>query len=613
MISSEGLRPASSGRKPLGKLASRLEEVKNPWRQVSTLELSHNEAARLATDALLEHGEKEYRRVLSEERELNFLSPLEVRYITQHAAKACSPESNGTGPNDRDFGDGDAVSELTSGTYFPMMSDEEPPMLELGWPDAPARYGPSETQIYFQRDKSHNVKDLIRSLINKAKKVIALVMDVFTDVDLMCDLMEASNKRRVPVYILLDEKNLDYFTEMCSALDIQNSHLSNMRVRSVCGDTYCTKSGKKFTGQVLEKFMIIDCEEVIAGSYSFTWLSAQVHSNMVMHFSGRIADSFDREFRCLYADSQIIDCFFNPEEEGMPYYPSYQAMMAPGMGMGLGPVMGLDLLSDRQRDRVCSENSSSQSSNSVSSVKAAPGMTTNPVYKVTQSHDKKEPNNNSHLSPERRGGQTPTPPGHITPVPRVTANGVTNHSPAMDRPPPAYGQQMGIEWNKSNQADVKRSNIGGTSSKFQALGLYDHKTSLFSSSGFVPGPPNMNHNPKTQSPSPINDSKTNPKQRTAPNLFLNKFSDLFGKEKESYNFRRSPSPHGITSWGGPDLSPVEPESQQSPPPPLSPTAVMNRQDQKRMTLGHSKLDLVNQYNKMKSKQVYSRFELKSSN
>lgn len=68
---------------------------------------------------------------------------------------------------------------------------------------------------------------------------------------------------------------------------------------------------------------------------------------MVMHFSGRISDSFDREFRCLYADSQIIDCFYNPEEEGMPCYPSYQAMMAPGVGMGLGPVMGLDLLSDR--------------------------------------------------------------------------------------------------------------------------------------------------------------------------------------------------------------------------------------------------------------------------
>lgn len=73
---------------------------------------------------------------------------------------------------------------------------------------------------------------------------------------------------------------------------------------------------------------------------------------MVMHFSGRITDSFDREFRCLYADSQIIDCFYNPEEEGLPYYPSYQAIMMPGIGMGLGPVMGLDLLADRYKTVV---------------------------------------------------------------------------------------------------------------------------------------------------------------------------------------------------------------------------------------------------------------------
>lgn len=612
MISSEGLRPSSNGRKPLGKLASRLEEVKNPWRQGSTLELSHNEAARLATDALLEHGEKEYRRVLAEEREVTFLSPLEIRYITQHAAKACSD----TGPNDRDFGDGDAVSELTSGTYFPMMSDEEPPMLELGWPEPPARYGPSETQIYFQRDKSHNVKDLIRSLINKAKKVIALVMDVFTDVDLLCDLMEASNKRKVPVYILLDDKNLSSFTDMCSALDIQNSHMSHMRIRTVCGDTYCTKSGKKFTGQVLEKFMIIDCEEVIAGSYSFTWLSAHVHSNMVMHFSGRITDSFDREFRCLYADSQVIDCFFNPEDEGMPYYPAYQAML-PGMGinMGLGPVMGLDLLSDsRQRDRVCSENSSSQSSNSVSSVKAAPGMASNNIYKVTQSHDKKESNSNPHLSPERRSGQTPTNQTPITSVSRV--NGVANHSPAPERPSPVY-QPMGIEWNKPSPVDMLRSNIGGASSKFQALGLYEHKPTLFHNSSYIPANPNTNLNSKTPTPSPIPDPKLNSKHRSSSNQFLNKLSDLFlppsNKDKDSYNYRRSPSPLGPTPWGGPDLSQAEPESQQSPPPPPSPGLLMNRQDQKRMTLGHSKLDLVNQYNKMKSRNVYSRFELKSSN
>ena len=66
-------------------------------------------------------------------------------------------------------------------------------------------------------------------------QVIALVMDEFTDVDLMCDLMEASNKRRVPVYVLLDEKNVGYFTEMCTALDIQNSHLGV----SAKGDSLC--------------------------------------------------------------------------------------------------------------------------------------------------------------------------------------------------------------------------------------------------------------------------------------------------------------------------------------------------------------------------------------
>ncbi|KAL6112284.1 fam83c [Pungitius sinensis] len=596
MNSSEGLRPPVAPRKPLGKLASRLEEVKNPWRQVASLELSHNEAARLATDALLELGEKEYRRVLSEERELNFLSPAEVCYITGQAAKAAgSVSSGGDGggggagcPNERDFADGDAVSDLTSGTYFPMMSDDEPPMLELGWPDSPARYGPSETQIYFQRDKSHNVKDIIRGLINRAKKVIALVMDVFTDVDLLCDLMEASNKRKVPVYILLDEKNLEHFTDMCSALDIRSTHLSNMRIRSTCGDTYCTKSGKKFTGQVLEKFMIIDCEEVMAGSYSFTWLSAQVHSNMVMHFSGRITDSFDREFRCMYADSQIIERFACPEDEGAPYYQPYQAMMIPGA------MAGLDLLSDsRQRDWRSSDNSSSQSSSSVSSVKAAPGMTSSTVYKVTQGHDKMEFSSKPHPGPMRRGsGQTPAPPTHVTPGPRVPANGGANHSAAVDRTPPPYGHLAAGEWLKS------KSNLVAPSSKFQGLGLYDQMSNL---------------EPKAQPPPPANDGKLPRRQRSPSNLFLNRLSDLFLPPSSKETIRGSPSPHGAAPWGGPDLSQPEPESQQSPPPPpgpLSPTVLMNRHDRKRMTLGHSKLDMVNQYNQ--SRLVYSRFELKSS-
>ncbi|KAL0978840.1 hypothetical protein UPYG_G00176400 [Umbra pygmaea] len=570
MMSSEELRPTLiTGRKALGKLATRLEEVKNPWRQGSTLELSHNETARLATDALLDSGENEYRRVLTAERELNFLSPLEIRYITENAAKNCSSD-NSANCNDRDIGDGDAVSELTSGTYFPMMSDEEPPILELGWPENPKRFGPSETQIYFQRDKSHNVKDLIRSLINKAKKVIALVMDLFTDVDLLCDLMEASNKRKVPVYILLDEKNLHYFIDMCAALEIQNSHLSNMRIRSVCGDTYCTRSGKKFTGQVKEKFLIIDCEEVIAGSYSFCWLSAQVHSNMVMHFSGRITDSFDREFRCLYADSQIVDCFHNPDEDDVPYY-HYPVI----------PANMQDFFPERSREKgLGSENSSSQSGSSMSSVKAAPGMA-NTVYKVTQGA-KKEPST-SHLSPERRGGTlTPTSQNQTPQGSRGSHNG-TNQILFSERP--------------SSRNDGP--NLEGTTSKFQTLGVYDHRSNLFNNSPMAP--------------SPVLENSLSVKHRTT-SPFINKLTDLFHSptkkdvfppmEKDPHNYKKVIFPS--TPFAGPDLTKAEPEIPPPPPPGI------NRHDQKRMTLGHSKLDLVNHYNKLKSKQVYSRFELKNN-
>lgn len=52
-----------------------------------------------------------------------------------------------------------------------------------------------------------------------------------------------------------------------SAPNLRPSLVQNMRVRSTCGDTYCSKAGRRFTGQALEKFVIIDCEQVVAGSY----------------------------------------------------------------------------------------------------------------------------------------------------------------------------------------------------------------------------------------------------------------------------------------------------------------------------------------------------------
>lgn len=54
----------------------------------------------------------------------------------------------------------------------------------------------------------------------KIVQVIAIVMDQFTDMEILSDLIEASNKRRVPVYLILDEKNLKEFTEMCNKMEV---------------------------------------------------------------------------------------------------------------------------------------------------------------------------------------------------------------------------------------------------------------------------------------------------------------------------------------------------------------------------------------------------------
>ncbi|KAK1157630.1 protein FAM83A-like [Acipenser oxyrinchus oxyrinchus] len=582
MTSSDALRPTStnSGRKPLGKLAARLEDVKNPWRQGMTLELSHNEAARLATDALLDSGELEYKRVVDEERELSFLSALDIKYIVESASKNSSADSGSVAGSGGELcGEGYAVSELTSGTYFPMMSDEEPPALELGWPemtDQLPKYGPSETQIFFQRDKTHNMKDVIRSLINKAKKVIALVMDLFTDVDLFCDLLEAANKRKVPVYILLDEKNLKYFTEMCNTLDIQTIHISNMRVRSVCGDTYCTKHGKKFTGQVLEKFLIIDCEEVIAGSYSFTWLSSQVHSNMLMHFTGRIVESFDREFRCLYADSQIVDSLHDPDEDGIPCY---------SFGKHLPEFM-----QEKPKERVYSDPSSSCSSNSFSSIKKSPGMGS-PAYKLNY--------RNAYLSPDKKA---PSP-------------GLYNPS---NQGRKGSGSSGAVEQSSSDSQAFNPSalrNGGGAVSRISGLGLYETKQN------YTPLNPSLG---KEQRSPPYAEPEQPGKPKTAP-LFSKLTNVLTPGAKEG--FTKPPTRNNaavVSHFKDLSLSESTKTNENKPGYPVVPAPLpadvlpavrrgeISRHDVKRMTLGHSQLDLVNHYNKMKSKNIYSRFEVKDT-
>lgn len=51
---------------------------------------------------------------------------------------------------------------------------------------------------------------------------LVIVMDCFSDVELLCDLLEACRKRNVSVHLLLDHLNLSLFVSMWQELKLSS-------------------------------------------------------------------------------------------------------------------------------------------------------------------------------------------------------------------------------------------------------------------------------------------------------------------------------------------------------------------------------------------------------
>ncbi|KYO42200.1 protein FAM83D [Alligator mississippiensis] len=137
-------------------------------------------------------------------------------------------------------------------------------------------------------------------------KVIAVVMDCFTDIDIFGDLLEACGKRGVAVYILLDQELVSHFMKMCSNLGVGLEQEIMMKVRTITGNIYYARSGAKIVGKAHEKFMLIDGIRITTGSYSFTWTDGKLNSSNLLVLSGQVVERFDLEFRILYAQSQPL-------------------------------------------------------------------------------------------------------------------------------------------------------------------------------------------------------------------------------------------------------------------------------------------------------------------
>ena len=80
-------------------------------------------------------------------------------------------------------------------------------------------------------------------------QVIAVVMDLFTDGEIFQDIVDAASKRRVPVYIVLDEAGVSCFLEMCQGLE-----LPDFRVRVSCTPEAGWGVGRKWDGNPLCPF-----------------------------------------------------------------------------------------------------------------------------------------------------------------------------------------------------------------------------------------------------------------------------------------------------------------------------------------------------------------------
>ncbi|KAM4692532.1 protein FAM83D [Rhinophrynus dorsalis] len=263
----------------------------------------YNEAHRLALEELVSGGPGALQGFLHKERLPGFLSEPEIGEILSNAAAVnCGEDETSMS----------ASADCSSVTYFPDRSDLEPPLLELGWPafSTGSYRGVTRVEAHFQPsfgDTIYSCKEAARNLIKSAREVIAVVMDSFTDNDLFQDIHEACKKRKVPVYILLDQAHLPHFLTMCHNLGVSLEAEQYMRVRTLTGNNYYTRSGAKIIGKAREKFILVDGLKVGTGSYSFTWTDGKLNSSNMLVMTGQVVEKFDLQFRILYAQSKPIN------------------------------------------------------------------------------------------------------------------------------------------------------------------------------------------------------------------------------------------------------------------------------------------------------------------
>nr|XP_040047774.1 protein FAM83G isoform X2 [Gasterosteus aculeatus aculeatus] len=266
----------------------------------SKAEFLYCEDQRLALEAFLRDGRDALAEFLSAQGLRGFLSDPELETLAE-AAEPYDPGSELFFPEN-----GERPLSLQ---YWPELSDTSVPQMDLSWPDNVSYRGVTRTTVYTQPplEGQVHIKEVVRKMIAQAQKVIAVVMDVFTDVDIFRDLLDAGFRRKVSVYILLERKTLPHFQSMCQRANMHAGHLKNLRVRCTDGAEFHSRSCTKVRGRMGHRFMFIDGDKAVSGSYSFTWMSSRLDKNLITVVTGQAVEAFDKLFCVLYATSTSVD------------------------------------------------------------------------------------------------------------------------------------------------------------------------------------------------------------------------------------------------------------------------------------------------------------------
>ncbi|XP_068569023.1 uncharacterized protein [Cebidichthys violaceus] len=275
----------------------------NPRTHESKPEFLYCEDQRLALEAFLRDGREEFVKYLGAHSLRGFLSDPELETLSQ-AVEPYDPGSELFFPENAEEDE-----PPLSLHYWPELSDTSVPQMDLSWPDNISYRGVTRTSVYTQPplEGQVHIKEVVRKMIAQAQKVIAVVMDVFTDVDIFRDLLDAGFRRKVSVYILLERTTLPHFQSMCQRANMHTGHLKNLRVRCTDGAEFYTRSCTKVRGQMGHRFMFIDGDKAVSGSYSFTWTSSRLDKNLITVVTGQAVEAFDRLFCVLYGNSTSVD------------------------------------------------------------------------------------------------------------------------------------------------------------------------------------------------------------------------------------------------------------------------------------------------------------------